>query len=125
VRRLAWTGDPAETVAALRSFAPPAADVKAAVSAILVDVRAHGDSAVRTLTRRLDGVTLPAAYGVPAARLAERLQATPPALRTALEVAAANIRAYHEREAAQPWRATLAQGQVVGQEVVPMAAAGL
>ena len=40
-------------------------------------------------------------------------------MRAALELAAANIRAYHEHEAPCCWRRTLSQGQVVGQEVVP------
>ena len=43
------------------------------------------------------------------------------AARRALELAAANIRAYHEREAPQPLARDAGQGQVVGQEVVPLA----
>jgi histidinol dehydrogenase len=113
------------TVGALRRFAPPAAEVRAAVTTIVDDVRSRGDDAVRAQTARLDGVELPAQYAVPAEERARCLTSLAPELRTALELAAANIREYHRHEAPQAWRATLAQGQVVGQEIVPLAVAGL
>jgi len=125
MRQLAWSEDVAATVAELRALAPPPAEVRAAAAGIVSDVRARGDRAVREQTARLDRVELTEDYAVPAAELQARLDALSPDLRAALETAAANIRAYHEREAVEPWRATLAQGQVVGQEVVPLAAAGL
>ena len=123
--QLPWNDDVAATVATLRALAPAAAEVRTAAAAIVADVRARGDAAVRAQTARLDTVELPEAYAVPAAELRARLEALSPVLRGALETAAANIRAYHECEALAPWRATLAQGQVVGQEIVPLAAAGL
>ena len=122
---LPWSVDVGTTVAALRALAPPAADVRAAVTAIVDDVRRRGDAAVRECSARLDGVRLPVGYGVPPAELRACLEALSPALRTALELAAENVRSYHEREAPDPWRETLGQGQVVGQEVVPLAVAGL
>lgn len=125
MRQLPWNPDIAATVAELRALAPSPAQVQAAVAAIVADVRARGDDAVREQTARLDRVDLDEAYGVPVAELQDRLAALSPGLRGALETAAANIRAYHEREAVAPWRETLAQGQVVGQEIVPLAAAGL
>ncbi len=125
MRRLPWNPDLSAVVAELRALAPPPAEVREAAAAIVADVRAAGDDAVRAHTARLDRVELPEHYAVPAAEMQSRLAALPPALRAALETAAANIRAYHEREAVAPWRETLAQGQVVGQEVVPLAAAGL
>ena len=125
MRRLTLTGDPSALVAALRSFAPPAAGVRAAVSDILADVRAHGDVAVRTHSLRLDDVELPEAYGVSAHVMSDALAALRPETRRALSLAAANLRAYHERENTGRWRLTLPAGQVVGQEVVPLAVAGL
>ena len=112
-------------VAELRGSAPSVAEVREAVTAIIEDVRAWGDDAVRAQTKRLDGIELPDDYRVPPEELRECLAALAPGLREALELAAANIRAYHEREAASSWRETLAQGQVVGQEIVPLAVAGL
>jgi histidinol dehydrogenase len=125
MRQLSWNDDVAATVAALRALAPPAAEVQSAAAAIVADVRARGDAAVRAQTARLDRVELPEDYAVPASELGARLEALSPELRGALETAAANIRAYHERESVAPWRETLAQGQIVGQEIVPLAAAGL
>ena len=125
MRTIEWPGDAARVVAELRALAPPSAAVREAVATIVADVRGRGDAAVRDWTGRLDGVELREDYAVPSEELRTALIAAAPALRAALELAAANIRAYHEREAPRPWRATLAQGQVVGQEVVPVAAAGL
>jgi histidinol dehydrogenase len=125
MRTLPWNPDVTATVAELRALAPPPAEVQAAAAAIVADVRAGGDEAVRAHTARLDRVDLPEDYAVPASEMRARLAALSPGLRAALETAAANIRAYHEREAVAPWRETLAQGQVVGQEVVPLGAAGL
>jgi len=125
VRTLPWRDDPWEMVAALRRLAPPADEVRRAVAAIVADVRARGDEAVREHTRRLDGVDLPADYRLPPAAAGRCLAGLDPAVREALALAVANVRAYHERERPRGWRATLAQGQVVGQEVVPVAVAGL
>jgi len=125
MKLLTMTDDPAAIVAALRDFAPPADEVRSTVTAIVSEVRAHGDDAVRAYSRRLDKVDLPLDYRLPAAAMQQALADTAPPLRAALELAAANIRAYHEREAPRRWRQTLAQGQVVGQEVVPMRVAGL
>jgi len=122
---LPWNNDVAATVAALRDFAPPAAEVSAAVTAIVADVRARGDEAVRAHTLRLDGVELPAEYAVPVEDLERHLADLGAELRRALELAAENVRAYHRREAPGPWRRRLGQGQVVGQEVIPLAVAGL
>ena len=125
MRQLPWNDDVAATVASLRALAPAPAEVRKAAAAIVDDVRARGDEAVRAQTARLDRVELAEDYAVPAGEMAARLAAVSPELRAALETAAANIRAYHEREAVAPWRETLAQGQVVGQEVVAMGVAGL
>ena len=67
-----------------------------AVKAILADVRARGDAAVRELTLRFDGCDLSTTL-VSTAGALERIA---PDLRAALEVAADNIRAYHEAQIA-------------------------
>ncbi len=125
MKRLTLHDDPAAIVAELRTPAALAADVARAVAGILADVRARGDEAVREHARRLDGIDLPARYGVAPADLRAALDAAAPELRAALELAAANIRAYHTRERPLAWRETFAQGQIVGQEIVPLAVAGL
>jgi histidinol dehydrogenase len=125
MRELPWNDDVAATVAELRALAPAPAAVEAAAAAIVADVRAAGDEAVRAQTLRLDKVELAEQYAVPADEMRACLDALAPELLGALETAAANIRAYHEREAVAAWRETLPQGQVVGQQIVPLASAGL
>ena len=125
MRRLTLGADPAAVVAALRECVVPAVAVERTVAEILSDVRVRGDEAVRAHALRLDGVELPARYGVEPAEIAAAWPAAAPELRAALELAAANIRAYHTHERPTPWRETLAQGQMVGQEIVPLSAAGL
>jgi histidinol dehydrogenase len=77
--------------------AQDAAAPLAAVQEILADVQARGDEAVRDLTERFDG-TRPTDLRVPPAELGAALERIPGELREALEVAAANIRAYHETQ---------------------------
>jgi histidinol dehydrogenase len=125
VRRLVLHDDPAGVVAALRESLAPALDVELAVRQIMDDVRAHGDDAVRAHTKRLDGVELSERYGLSRCDVSAALEAAAPDLRAALELAAANIRAYHAQEMPLAWRATLTQGQVVGQEIVALGVAGL
>ena len=125
MRRLTLGDDPGAVIAALRERGEPAAAVRHTVTEILDAVRARGDDAVRACVRRLDRVDLPERYGIDPAEIAAAWQAAEPELRAALELAAANIRAYHTRERPASWRETLAQGQVVGQEIVPLAVAGL
>jgi histidinol dehydrogenase len=101
VKRLVLGDARAATVAALRAFAPSA-----------VAVRAH--------SLRLDAVDLPADYRVPGADLRAAFAGLKQQRRAALELAADNLRACHTRETPTRWRESLPQGQVVGQEVVPL-----
>ena len=125
VKRLTLGDDPAVVVAALRD--PPAVElaVEHVVRAILADVARPRRR--RRARRRQTPRPRRAArgYGLEPAALRAALAAAAPELRAALELAAANIRAYHTREKPAPWRETLAQGQVVGQEIVPLGVAGL
>lgn len=88
----------------------------AAVKAILADVRARGDEAVRDLTERFDGVR-PGALRVPAADIAAALESIDPELRTALEVAAAGIRHFHEQQVVGDHRYERDGIAVVGRKV--------
>jgi len=125
-------GDIEETAAALHASAEVSTGLRRAVGDIIAEVRRGGDAALRELTRRFDGVELAAAPGddggslrLSPEALAAALAALAPDLVAALRLAAVNIRAYHERELPSAWRETLAQGQVVGQEIVPLSTAGL
>ena len=65
-----------------------------AVKAIIEEVRSGGDAAVRSLTARFDGCDLAS----PRVSTEGALARLAPELREALEVAAGNIRAYHEAQ---------------------------
>ncbi|HEV3225330.1 MAG TPA: histidinol dehydrogenase [Acidimicrobiales bacterium] len=70
-----------------------------AVRAILADVRARGDDAVRELTKRFDHVEIND-LAVPDADCKRALETITPARREALELAAANVRDFAAAEAA-------------------------
>lgn len=69
------------------------------VRELLAQVRDGGDAAVRALTARFDGVRIDD-LAVPAGELKRALEAIEPAVRSALEAAAANIEDFQRAEAA-------------------------
>ncbi|MCB1877695.1 MAG: histidinol dehydrogenase [Chromatiales bacterium] len=101
--------------------------VNEAVSGIVNDVRNRGDAAVLEYTRRFDGVDADAmeTLNLPLESLREAFETLPENQRQALETAASRIRAYAERQKAESWTYTEADGTVLGQQVVPMDRAGL
>ncbi len=71
------------------------------VRAILTDVEARGDVALRELTERFDGVTL-TDLRVPAEEIAAARRDIDPAVGAALEEAAGNIEAFHRTQLTSP-----------------------
>jgi len=114
-----------EALRALRAIGVSSQKVRATVTDVLEDVRGRRDAALRDYTARFDGVELASPLAVSAETLRCTLEASSPELVDALSKAAENLREYHSREAPKPWRAQLAQGQTVGQEIMPLAVAGL
>ena len=97
------------------------------VAEILAAVKSRGDAAVLEYTARFDGVaarTL-AELELPRESLARARDALPQAQREALEQAAARVRSYHEKQLAQSWQYTEADGTVLGQKVTPLDRVGL
>lgn len=77
----------------------PASDVAAGVTAILADVRTRGDAALAELTQKFDRIDLDAlGWTVSKAECKAALEGLEPDLRDALELAAARVRAYHEKQ---------------------------
>ncbi len=101
--------------------------VEATVAAILADVRARGDAAVIEYTSRFDRVEAPsvAALAIPAAELEAAFDALATKEREALATAAARIRVFHERQHADSWTFTEADGTRLGQKVTPLSRVGL
>ena len=102
------------------------ADVSADVAAIIAAVRARGDEAVAELTAKFDRVDLAAqGWRIPASALDAALDGLDPELRSALDMAATRIRAFHERQKPQGNDATDAQGVRTGVRWTAVEAAGL
>jgi histidinol dehydrogenase len=98
LRRLDLRGTTSDDPSELRRRLPrPAAQVEPPVDevrAVLAEVRADGDAALRRFTERFDGARVDE-LRVPPAEVAAALDAVPADLRAALEAAHANIAAYH------------------------------
>jgi len=97
------------------------------VAEILAAVKRRGDAAVLEYTARFDGVTAGALaeLELPRELLARARDGLPAMQREALEQAALRVRRYHERQLAQSWQYTEADGTVLGQKVTPLDRVGL
>jgi histidinol dehydrogenase len=95
----------------------------AAVSAIIAEVRAGGDRALRAISARLDGVA-PEPVEVPRERWQAAAAALDPGLRAALELAVGEIRGFHERQARNSWVDFGVEG-ARGQLLVPLERVGV
>jgi histidinol dehydrogenase len=101
--------------------------VEATVRAIIAEVRQRGDAAVLEYTRKFDRIqprSMPE-LEVPRAKLEAALAALPAAQAAALREAADRVRAFHERQLAQSWEFTDADGTRLGQRVSPLARVGV
>ena len=101
--------------------------VERAAQSILADVKARGDAAVLDYTAQFDGVRAASTNDlrVSSSDIANALHTIPAATRSALETAAARVRSYHEKQKAESWTYTEADGTVLGQQVTPLDRAGL
>lgn len=103
-----------------------APDVDDAVAAIIADVRARGDAALVELTQRFDRLRLtPVTLRFSEAEIDTLIAQVPQAERDALELAAARIRAYHERQMPEDASWEDETGATLGWRWTPVSAAGL
>ena len=117
---------PAAFAALVDAKRDDAADVSTTVAAIIAGVKARGDAAVAELTARFDRVDLDASgWEIPPADLDAALAGLAPDLRAALDLAAARIRAFHERQKPQGNDAVDDAGVRTGVRWTPVDAAGL
>ena len=101
-------------------------DVDAAAAAIIADVRARGDAAVLDYTQRWDRLTLtPQTLRLSADEIDDVAEKADPHALAALKIAAARIRAFHERQLPGAIDYTDAQGIGLGARWTPVQAAGL
>ena len=103
------------------------ASIDQAVAAILDDVRRRGDAAVLEYTQRFDRVPAGAFSELHIQRqeIESAFERLPPARRDALVQAAGRIRGYHERQVAESWSYTDADGTRLGQHVTPLDRVGI
>ena len=124
VQRFEWAGATV-TAAAARAWSAEAAP-PVEVDSIGTLVRDGGDAALLALTRRYDAPDgRVERLRVDPAEAAAALAAVEPALREALETAAANVGAVAEAQLGEERRVELPQGHSVRLREVPVAAAGL
>jgi histidinol dehydrogenase len=96
------------------------------VRAILDDVLARGDDAVREYGRRFDGVDLPPGeWPLDAGTWQGALGRVSPPIRAALERAVDRVRSYHEHQREPGFHLTDADGSLVGMKVTPLDRVGL
>ncbi|MDP6436542.1 MAG: histidinol dehydrogenase [Gammaproteobacteria bacterium] len=99
-------------------------DTLADVRKIIADVRANGDSALRALTKKLDGVE-PDGFRVSEAEIREARATLTDEQVEALRTAIANVTAYHETQDDAPVSMETAAGVVCERIVRPVQAVGL
>jgi histidinol dehydrogenase len=101
--------------------------VERVVGEILAGVRRGGDAALLEYTERFDRLKAARVSDLelPGPALAGALAGLGAEERGALEQAAARVRSYHERQLAQSWQYTEADGTVLGQRVTPLDRVGL
>ena len=101
-----------------------ASDVADTVAAIIARVAAEGDAALLDYTRRFDRAEL-SSLAVSAGELEEAIAAVEPKFLEILREAAANIRAFHEKQVRQSFVVTGQGGIVTGQKITTIERVGL
>lgn len=109
-----------------RVFALPE-EVERRAAEILAAVRAEGEAAVRRYCRELDGYDPGEDWRVPEAEWDEALGRVPEEVRSALELAEARIRRYHEAVAPRTWELVPGAegGVILGQARRPLSRVGV
>ncbi len=100
------------------------ADVEATVDAIIADVRARGDDALRDYARKFDHAEI-GALQVSQAEIDEAFAASDPDFLDTLRMAAENIRAFHTQQLHKNFVMNNTPGIVLGQKYTPIERAGV
>lgn len=100
------------------------ADVEAVVDGIIADVRARGDAALRDYAAKFDHAELEELL-VTKEEIDQALAAADPEFLQTLQQAAANIRAFHERQVHKNFVIDDKPGVILGQKYTPIERAGV
>jgi histidinol dehydrogenase len=104
----------------IRALTPPPRAVEDEVKAIIAEVRAGGEAAVRKLTERFDHAELAGDLVVPPADVELAVGTLEPAVLDGLRLAIKNVRRVAEAQLHEPARVELDEGQVVDYGEVPV-----
>ena len=117
---------PFNQVSPAQVFARPEGrrDVTGTVSAIIEEVRRHGDDALLRYAQQFDGAQL-THLEVPGQVLDQSVADLAPDFRTILEEAAENIRDFHRRQVRNSFVISEKDGVILGQKVTPIERVGL
>ena len=118
------TGGRALTEADIKRSGALPREVMESAAAIVDDVRANGDAAVRAYCEKFDG-SCPSAFRVPDELLDRAPEMVDPEFLESLRLAHEQIRAFHEREVQQSMFATRADGTILGVKITPLPSVGL
>jgi histidinol dehydrogenase len=101
-------------------------DNEEAVSGILYSVRERGNAALLEYAQKFDGVMMtPSMLEVSKAEMDTAWLSVDKGLLSVMEKAAANIRAFHEKQRENSWFMTQKEGIVLGQKVIPLNRVGV
>ena len=100
------------------------AAIEPAIQAIFDQVKAEGDAGVRALTQKFDGVNLGELW-VTEVEINAASQLVPPALQTAIQEAAQNIKAFHEQQREPIRKVETVNGVTCWRKSVPIDKVGL
>ena len=102
----------------------PTQSVEGIVREVIETVRKKGDEALLDYTERFDGVRLPS-LEVSRGEMEEAVASVELEFLAVLEKAAANIRAFHQKQARNSFVTTEKDGVILGQKVTPIEKVGL
>jgi histidinol dehydrogenase len=107
-----------------RSVENGTAEQLAIVKAIIADVRGRGDNAIREYTEKFDRAYLET-FTVTEDEWEEAYRNIQPEIVAVIKEAAANIKAYHEKQLRNSWMTTERNGTILGQKITPLDSVGL
>ena len=102
----------------------PVGSVEEPVRAILADVKANGDEALKRYTKEFDGVEIPTVE-VGAGAIDEGFRAADPLLVDILYRATERIAAFHQRQVRNSFLVNEEDGILMGQKIIPLERVGL
>ena len=124
MREIALTGDRRLTIEDLRRTGALPREIEQSAQAIVDEVRARGDEAVREFCLRFDGAC-PQSFLVPREVVEGALDMVDQEFLEALKRAYRQIRDFHEREREQSWFTTRPDGTLLGVKVTPVPSAAV